>query len=448
MIHDTRVSRLNAHAVASTGQYVLLWVQASVRVTDNHALEYAIREANTRRLPVVAVFGLTPSYPDANARHYRYLLEGLRDLRAALGARGIPLRVELGDPVTTVQSAAHHAALVVTDVGYLRLQRQWRALLAETVPVPLVAVESEALVPIRTASTKQEYAARTLRPKLHRLWPEYVVPLDAQDLKHTTTDWAPGEAVDDPARLTARLPIDQTVGAGREAGGEQAALARLRAFVADVLETYHVRRNDPTQDGGSRLSAFLHYGHLSPLTVALAAQEHPGPGTDALMEELGVRRELSFNFCWYQPLYDAYEGVPNWARATLEAHQDDPRPALYDLATLEAGRTADPYWNAAQREMVQTGRMHNYLRMYWGKKLLEWSATAREAHSRMLVLNNRYEQDGRDANSFVGISWVLGLHDRPWARRPVYGMVRSMSASGLERKFDMDAYVRMWTGEG
>lgn len=444
MIHDTRVSALNRHSKHPGGDHVLLWVQASVRVRDNHALEYAVQAANRLKLPLVAVFGLTPGYPEANARHYLYLLEGLRDLRAGLEKRGVPLRVALGDPVTEVKKAAKAAALVVTDLGYMRIQRQWRDELAAALKVSLVAVESEAVVPVRVASPKQEYAARTIRPKIHRLWQDYLVPLDTHDLAHRADDWDPGEAVDDPVALAARLPIDQSVGAGHETGGEAAALARLEEFIAHDLAQYHERRNDPTIDGSSRLSAYLHYGHLSPLTVALAALDHPGPGTDALLEELVVRRELSFNFCWYNPDYDRYEGVPDWARKTLEEHENDPRPAHYTPEQLDRGETEDPYWNAAQRQMVQTGRMHNYMRMYWGKKLLEWSAGPREAHATMLALNNRYEQDGRDANSFVGVSWVLGLHDRPWARHPVFGTVRSMSASGLRRKFDMEAYVEAW----
>lgn len=446
VIHDTRISALNRQPENPDGRHVLLWVQATVRERDNHALEYAVQEANRLKLPLVAVFGLTPGYPEANARHYLYLLEGLRDLRAGLGRRGVPLRVALGEPVAEVKRAAREAALVVTDLGYMRIQRQWRDDVAAALKVPLIAVESEAVVPVRVASPKQEYAARTLRPKIHRLWQEYLVPLDTHDLDHRTDDWDPGQGVDDPAALAARLPIDQGVGAGHETGGEGAALARLADFIAHDLAHYHERRNDPTLDGSSRLSAYLHYGHLSPLTVALAAQERPGPGTDALLEELVVRRELSFNFCWYNPDYDRYEGVPDWARKTLEEHAADPRPAQYTPGQLDRGETGDPYWNAAQRQMVRTGRMHNYMRMYWGKKLLEWSATPREAHATMLALNNRYEQDGRDANSFVGVSWVLGLHDRPWARHPVFGTVRSMSASGLRRKFDMEAYVEAWGG--
>ncbi|MBZ9715748.1 deoxyribodipyrimidine photo-lyase [Deinococcus multiflagellatus] len=444
MIHDARVQPLRPGEAGRRG-FVLLWVQASVRVRDNHALEYAVQEASRLDLPLVAVFGLTPAYPEANARHYLYLLEGLRDLRQGLAERGIPLRVALGTPPeVALQAAQEGAALVVTDVGYVRVAREWRAWLAGRLTVPLVQVESEAVVPVRVASPKLEVGARTLRPKLHRLWHEYLVPLEPRELRRTTTDWALGLDLHSPAAQVSALPVDHSVPPGAEEGGEHAALELLEDFVTRKLETYHLRRSDPTVDGSSRLSAALHYGHLSPLTAALAAREHPGPGTDTFLEELIVRRELSFNLCTYNPAYDRYEGLPAWARATLEEHAGDPREALYTREELDAAQTHDPYWNAAQRQMTRTGRMHNYMRMYWGKKVLEWTPTPQAAYETLVWLNNRYEQDGRNPNSWAGLDWVFGQHDRPWARRPVFGMVRSMTAAGLRRKFDADLYARQW----
>jgi deoxyribodipyrimidine photo-lyase len=269
MIQASRVQQLRAGQPDSRGGFVLLWVQASVRVTDNHALEYAVREANRLGLPLAAVFGLTPSFPEANARHYQFLLEGLRDLTAGLAARGIPFRVRLGSPPEVVLAASAGAALVVTDRGYLRIQRVWRKTLAERLSVPLVQVESEALIPVETTSPKQEYAARTIRPKIHRLWHDYFVPLETQELKRAAQDWPtdldlPTLDVSDPAATVKTLPLDFSVGAGREAGGEVAALTRLRAFMGQQLAGYADTRNDPTQDGSSRLSAFLHYGNSRP----------------------------------------------------------------------------------------------------------------------------------------------------------------------------------------
>ncbi|GGL02865.1 deoxyribodipyrimidine photo-lyase [Deinococcus radiotolerans] len=445
MIHDARVQVLRSGTPRREG-FVLLWVQASVRTRDNHALEYGVREANRLNLPLVAVFGLTPGYPEANARHYAYLLEGLRDLRANLAARDVPLRVALGSPPeVALDAAGEGAAFVVTDVGYTRLQREWRDWLADRLDVPLVQVESEAVIPVGVVSGKQEYAARTIRPKIHRLWHDYLVPLDTHDLKRRARDWDGGEDVTDPARLLKTLPIDHGVPPGDEEGGENAAHDLLEDFITRKLDGYAERRNDPTVDGSSRLSAHLHYGHLSPLTAALAAREHPGPDTDAFLEELIVRRELSFNYTTYNPHYDRYAGLPAWARATLDEHAGDRRDHTYTRDQLDAAQTHDPYWNAAQRQMTRTGRMHNYMRMYWGKKVLEWTPTPQQAFDTLLWLNNRHEQDGRDPNSWVGVGWVFGLHDRPWTRRPIFGTVRYMNAGGLKRKFDIEKYARQWT---
>lgn len=447
MIHDTRVQPLRPGEPVGKG-FVLLWVQTSVRTRDNHALEYAVRGANRLRLPLVAVFGLTPGYPEANARHYQFLLEGLRDLRVNLAARGIPLRIGLGHPPEVVlDTAGEGAALVVTDVGSMRIHREWREWLRERLEVPFVQVESEPVIPVHVVSRKQEFAARTIRPKIHRLLGDYLVPLEAHDLKVQTRDWDSGLDVSDPAGVARGLPVDQSVPPGEEEGGENAALEMLEDFITTKLDSYDQRRNNPNVDGSSRLSAYLHYGHISPLSAALAAREHAGPGVDSFLEELIVRRELSFNLTTFNPAYDRYDGMPAWARATLEEHAGDRREYLYSREEFDGAQTHDPYWNAAQRQMVLTGRMHNYMRMYWGKKIVEWTPDPRTAYDTMVWLNNRYEQDGRNPNSYAGMGWVLGLHDRPWGTRPIFGMVRYMNAGGLKRKFDADAYARRWAGE-
>ncbi|BDP43217.1 deoxyribodipyrimidine photo-lyase [Deinococcus aetherius] len=445
MIQPERVQVLRPGEPGGKG-FVLLWVQSSVRTRDNHALEYAAGEARRLGQPLAAVFGLNPDYPEANARHFQYLLEGLRDLRAGLAARGIPLSVRVGNTPDEVLKAVQGASLVVTDRGYLRIQRQWRADLAGRLTVPFIQVESDAVVPVRTVSDKQEFAARTIRPRIHRHLERFLVPVEVQDGAQGHPDWDPGLEVGDPELTVRALGVDNSVPPGEEEGGEVKALARLTHFVTRLLPRYDSGRRDPNVDGGSRLSAYLHYGHLSPLTAALAAREHSdgGPGLDAFLEEMIVRRELSFNYCEFNPAYDRYEGLPAWTRATLEEHAADPRPHLYTREQFDAAATHDRYWNAAHTEMVRTGRMHNAMRMYWGKKILEWSASPREAYDRALWLNNRYELDGRDANSYVSVGWVFGLHDRPWARRKVFGTVRYLAASGLNRKFDAEAYARRW----
>ena len=446
MIHDERVKVLRPGQPGG-GRYVLYWMQASVRSRFNHALEYAVARADERRLPLLVCFGLTPSYPAANARHYRSLLEGLRDVDAALAARNIGFALRLAGeegPPSVPLDLAREASLVVTDRGYLRTSRAWRSWLAERLEVPLVQVESEAVVPVELVSQKLEVGARTLRPKVMRLLERFATPLEQTEPKVPARDLAEGLDTRDVDALLETLKPDPSVPPGSETGGERAAQARLRDFLASGLSAYDMRRSDPTVDGSSRLSAHLHYGHLSPLDALLAAREVGGPGLAPFTEELMVRRELSFNLTEYNPDYDRYEGLPEWAKKTLQEHASDPRPHLYSDAELERGETHDPYWNAAQHQMVQTGRMHNHMRMYWGKKVLEWTPSPQQAFDTLMRLNDRYELDGRDPNSYAGISWVFGRHDRPWAHRPIFGMVRYMAASGLSRKFDADLYAERW----
>ncbi|WP_424950458.1 deoxyribodipyrimidine photo-lyase [Deinococcus sp.] len=449
---------------ARPGQYVLYWMQSSVRSRHNQALDYAVAEANRLGLPLLVVFGLTPSYPGANARHYQYLLEGLRDAHAGLEARGIPLLVLLigaemvsngGGPAEAALALAKDAALIVTERAYLRHLREWRewlaARLAEHHPdLPLAQIESELIVPLHVTSLRQEYAARTIRPRIHRALGRYLVEMKEQTPAHRLEALPTPQGMEalslaqlsSPAALIARFGVEG-VPAGAEEGGEVAAQAQLTAFLKR-LDHYDTNRNDPTIDGSSRLSAALHYGHISALQVALAVQAHGGPGAPAYLEELIVRRELSFNLCWYNPHYDSFAVVPEWAQKTLNEHRHDGRSYLYSRAELEAAATHDPYWNAAQRQMMLTGRMHNYMRMYWGKKVLEWTPEPDQAHETLVYLNDKYEQDGRNPNSYAGIGWVFGLHDRPWGTRPVFGMVRYMNAPGLKRKFDVEAYARKW----
>jgi len=442
MIHDERVRALRP-GLPARGRYVLYWMQASVRAEDNHALEYAARQSRELGVPLLVYFGLTTNYPEANARSFLFLLEGLRDAQAGLRARGLDLVILEREAPEGAIELSRDACLVVTDRAYLRHLREWRARLAARAEVPVIQVESDAVVPVDTVSGKQEWAARTLRPKLHRLMERYLVPVEVTPDVTRFSEVASEVDVSDPAALVERLGTDTSVPPGVERGGSVTAHARLNAFVAEHLGRYDAERNDPNSGAASRLSAYLHYGHLSPLRVALEAHAHPTSAS--FLEEVVVRRELSLNFCEYNPLYDRYEGLPTWARATLDKHASDPRPHLYDRAAFEASATHDDAWNAANNEMKLTGRMANYMRIYWGKKVLEWSASPQEAYATLMYLNNRYFLDGRNPNSYTNVAWVFGSHDRPWGERPVYGTVRSASEGGLRRKFDLAAYVRRWS---
>jgi deoxyribodipyrimidine photo-lyase len=444
MIHPERIQPLNDRPTRS-GRYVLYWMQQSVRSRYNHALEYAILRANAQRLPVVALFGLTDRYPEANERHYAFLLEGLRDVSTGLRERGIQLALRRQSPEQAAVELAEDAAEVVTDRGYLRLQRQWRRFVADNAPCRVTQVESDLVVPLETASPKEEWAAATLRPKITRLLSRFLVPLEPTPVERDSL----GMTLEglDPREVDANLAsleIDRSVPrVSAYRGGETEARRRLTEFIEQRLPGYAELRNEPSLDHVSHLSPYLHFGQISPLEIALAAADTPHVADrEAFWEELIIRRELSANFVFYNPAYDRYEGLPEWARRTLEAHRADPRPALYSREELERAQTHDPYWNAAMREMTLTGKMHNYMRMYWGKKILEWSPTPEEAFRTALALNNRWFLDGRDPNSFTGVAWCFGKHDRPWTERPVFGTVRYMNAAGLKRKFDIEGYVR------
>jgi len=447
MIQPARVQQLNDNAVRP-GRYVLYWMQQSQREDCNHALEYAVERANGLGLPVVVGFGLTPRFPGANLRHYTFMLEGLAGTAAALGRRDIAFVVRFGAPDEVALELAREAALVVCDRGYLRVQRRWRRAVARRAGCRVVRVESDVVVPVETASHKEEYSAATFRPRVMRQLDRFLVPLRRRRVKPGSLGLglASFDLSDIPGVL-ARLDIDRSVGpVPGTRGGTHEAYRRLRRFVRDGLGCFAGGRNDPNRDCCSRLSAYFHFGQISALRVALEVTRAGGPGKAAFIEELVVRRELAMNFACYNPRYDRYACLPDWAKKTLARHARDRRGYVYTRRQLERAETHDQYWNAAQREMVETGRMHGYMRMYWGKKVLEWSPTPEQAFRTALALNDRYELDGRDPNGCAGVAWCLGKHDRPWQKRPVFGMVRYMNAAGLLRKFDVDAYAARFGG--
>ncbi len=444
MIEAARILQLNDRPIED-GRYVLYWMQASQRARWNHALEYAIQQANVLDLPAAVAFGLTSSYPEANLRHYAFMLEGLRDVADDLKRRGIEFIVRLGNPPEVAVDLSRHAAMVVCDRGYLRHQKRWRDHVADMARCRVMQVETDVVVPTDEVSDKQEFAARTIRPRIHRLLAEYLHALRATPVRRNAKHRAESDV--DPRQteiVLADMDMDRSVSRSVVfRGGSKAAAKSLRHFIANNLAGYAQQRAEPSIQATSRLSPYLHFGHISPLEIALgvSAAEAPGADRDAFLEELIVRRELAINFVHHNPDYDRYDGLPSWARATLQLHARDPRRHRYSRQQLEASRTHDVYWNAAQREMVLTGFMHNSMRMYWGKKILEWKQTPREAFDDTLYLNNRYFLCGRDPASYANVGWICGLHDRPWTRRSIFGTIRYMNAAGLERKFDMAAYV-------
>ena len=449
MIAPERIHRLN-ETPASKGFYVLYWMQASPRAECNMALEYAIRRANRLGLPVAALFCLTGEYPEANLRHYHFMIEGLLEVKDALEARGVSFVLRRSSPPAGVADLAGDAALVVADCGYLRIQREWRNSVAGMVRCPFVRVEDNVAVPVRAASPKEEWSAATFRKKIRlsiERFLEIAVPV-RPDHSGRSLDLssAPLESVEE---VLGCLSIDRSVSpVSTYHGGSTEAHRRLSRFLERGIDRFEEERNDPTADALSHMSPYLHFGQISPIDIALQVQAGRSAGVEAYLEELIVRRELAVNYVFYNPRYDSYEGLPDWARTTLAEHAGDPREYVYTFAEFERASTHDPYWNAAQMEMVYSGKMHGYMRMYWGKKILEWSETPERAFETALALNNRYELDGRDPNGYTGVAWCFGKHDRAWAERPVFGKVRYMNAAGLRRKFDADAYVEKVQGYG
>jgi deoxyribodipyrimidine photo-lyase len=439
--------RIHVHAASadpvSKGRYVLYWMQQAQRSACNHALEFAIAQANRLNLPVMALFGLTDAYPEANWRHYAFMLEGLQDAYQDLRDRGIGLQVKIGPPDQVALQAARQAAMMVCDKGYLRQQRCWRQNVVQAAACPVIEVDSDVIVPVTAASGKAEYAARTIRPKIQRLLPRFLTPLRPVLLKVKDLDLA---ETFDVQKLLSTLSIDRSIGPVSPflVGGYTRARHRLKFFMDHHLQHYEIARNRPHEDGGTLLSPYLHFGQISSLEIALAIQDADAPpaAKAAILEELIVRRELAVNYVSHCADYDRYAGLPQWARTSLEQHRSDPRIPAYSAKTLERADTHDPYWNAAMLEMKHTGYMHNYMRMYWGKKILQWMKTPQAAFTAMLRWNNAYFLDGRDPNSYAGVGWIFGLHDRPWKERPIFGKIRYMARAGLERKFDMQGYVR------
>lgn len=437
-------------------------MQASPRVRANHALEYAVHLAQHRSAALEVFFVLTAGFPGATRRHYRFLLQGIQDVAQGLRKRGIPFSLHCGDVPAVATELCRGASTLVTDCGYLRIQRQWREQVARNAAIPVVQVESNVVVPLATASDKDQWAAATLRPRIHRHLPEFLKPLEEQRYNGSAESREFPSAVPvprDAAAVEALLDNLQLADPVPEAssteffGGATAAQHHLQQFLQNKLRDYHTRRSDPAADHTSLLSPYLHFGHISPLDIVLQARdwaerelepEHRD-GLDSFIEELVVRRELAMNFAHYNDDYDRWEGVPPWARTSLLEHSGDDRPALYTPAQLERGETGDPYWNACQRQMVRTGHMHGYMRMYWGKKILEWMQDPPDAFALACELNDRYELDGRDPNGYAGVAWCFGKHDRPWVERPVFGKIRYMNANGLRRKFrGIDDYVGRW----
>ena len=416
---------------------IVYWMSRDQRAHDNWALSAAHELATSLHTELHVVFCLT-SFLNAPLRHYDFMLRGLSEVEQHLAALNIPLLVLPGEPAVTLPNylAQVSAGALVMDFSPLTLPRTWKTEVVSKSTCPVVEVDAHNIVPCWLASPKQEYAARTFRPKIHAKLGEFLTnfpeltPLPTQK-KHPKNDWK---------KLKNSLSVLSTVSpVSWIQPGSTAAQETLSTFLLNS-SNYETERNDPTKSALSNLSPYLHFGQIAAQRVALETQHLP-----VFFEEVVVRRELAENFCYYNPQYNSLAGFPEWAQKTLAKHRTDLREYLYTLEELETAQTHDVAWNAAQTEMVQTGKMHGYMRMYWAKKILEWSPSPAEALVAATTLNDTYELDGRDPNGYTGIAWAIGgVHDRPWFERPIFGTVRYMNEAGLRRKYRIAEYIEKW----
>jgi len=425
------------------------------RTSHNHALTFAIRKANELKLPLVVYEGLKYYYPWASDRIHTFILEGVEEKRREFEQLGIRyifyLQKDASSPKQTIARIAEDAACIVTDDYPCFIIPQHNFLMSERCAVPVFAVDSNGVIPM-SKFEKEEYAAYTIRPKIKKFLPTHLksfvedrVKKEASDLEVDCPDTIVTK--DNIGALVSECDIDHSVKPSQYyRGGTTNGRARLKKFVEEILPDYETARNKPDRDGSSRLSSYLHFGFLSPIEVALAVRDANAPSAakEAYLEELIVRRELSFNFTRHNPNYDSLFSLPAWVHKTMREHFNDERQFNYSLEELENSETHDELWNAAQREMVVTGEMHNYVRMLWGKNVIAWSASYEIAFETLVHLNNKYCLDGRDPNSYAGILWCFGKHDRPWMERPVFGTIRYMTSASTGKKFDSKKYIE-WT---
>ena len=455
------IDNLRIHAPGQPGpgpgDHVLYWMQSTFRAHDNHALDFAIAQANRLGLPLLVYHGLRHDYPWASDRLHTFLLETAADLYQEFDARGIQYafylertgddaaaRREAGKPSPLV-ALARRASLVVTDYfPTFMAPRQTRAL-RRKVAAPVVAVDSATVVPVRYHQ-REHVTAASFRPRVMAALPRFLQRSPAPELEHrqrVELPFDPTTPNGNLAALVAACDIDHTVApAPTIRGGPRAGRRQLEQFLGNGLPRYADDRSDPNAGATSGLSPYLHFGNLSPIEVLLRAREAgPAEPFAKFQDELLTWRELAFNFTHYNPRHRTVEAIPEWARRELAARESDPRPALYELSALERGETGEPLWNAAQMAYVRDGWMPNPLRMLWGKAVIQWTRNAGEALAALEHLNNKYSLDGRDPSTYLNLLWVFGKFDRPFYRRPIYGTVRYLSLTAARKKFDVEQVI-------
>jgi deoxyribodipyrimidine photo-lyase len=434
-VQQERIRALNQATPRGNADYVLYWCQANRRAESNHALTHAVDVANENGLPLLVYEGLDYAYKGANDRLHTFILEGVPEMARALKRLGagyvFHLRKSPSDPNDRLYTLAAKARCLVTDDYPVFTVAAHNNRVPGKIGIPYIAVDSSCIVPMNRHE-KQAYAAYTIRPKIRRELPVWLKPLEPVRLKRR---WAEG----------AECEVDQSIKPSISfTGGTSAARKHLAIFLERKLSRYAKESNQPSRHATSDLSPYLHFGHISSLEVALAVRDYAAEHkliADEFLEQLIVRRELAFNFARFTPHPKSLACLPEWCLRTMAKHAADPRPYTYTAQQLECAETHDALWNATQKELLLRGKIHGYYRMYWGKKIIEWSPAYDEALQVMIHLHDVYALDGRDPNTYTNILWCFGLHDRPWGERPVFGQLRYMSLDGMRRKTDTAAYI-------
>lgn len=458
---------------------VVYWMDRDIRVHDNWALVYADQIAREENRELIVVYNLVTNFLGGGERQWKFKLEGLQEVAETLAEMNIEFQLLVDDSDSSSKSVSDFlhqsgAGVVVTDFSPLKIQRKWKREVEKKFPHRFVEVDAHNIVPVHVTSDKQEFAAYTIRPKIHKNLPEFLEDfLKMKEHEEKSKSKKISNKINWDSLLDNKNVDRDFMGEVTFIGGEKEAHKHLKHFLKHSLRRYALERNDPLSLAVSNLSPYLHYGMISAERVALEVVEVVGEKvtsiieshrnkakavndrdltlTDhagAFLEELIVRRELSDNFCLYNENYDNPDGFPEWAQKSLHKHAKDKREKLYTKHEFEKAETHDDLWNASQMEMVKSGKMHGYMRMYWCKKILEWSKSPEEAQRIAIYLNDRYELDGRDPNGYTGIAWSIGgVHDRPWFTRPIFGEIRYMARSGCEKKFDVEKYIAKWLGK-
>jgi len=446
MINEKRIRLLQKGD--ETNGPIVYWMSREQRVHDNWALLFAQKLAIEKKRPLIVIFNLVSDFLEATIRQYGFMLKGLKEVESEISKYNIPFFLVKGETKEKIPKFLknNNSSILIADFDPLKIKRIWKRDVAKQISIPFYEVDAHNIVPCLHISNKVEFAAYTIRPKIHKALIEFmdefptVKKMSKSEILSDKIDW---EKVEKSLKANVKVKEVDWI-----KPGEAAAQKSLEDFLHSKFENYNEFRNDPTKDGQSNLSPYLHFGHISAQRVALETERLNGnmESKKVFLEELIVRRELADNFCYFNKNYNSFIGFHDWAKTSLDLHRKDEREFVYTIKQFENAELHEDLWNAAQNQLISTGKMHGYMRMYWAKKILEWSRSPEEALKIAIYLNDKYELDGRDPNGYTGIAWSIGgVHDRPWFERPVYGKIRYMNRNGAAKKFDISSYVKRFT---